>query len=125
MINIIKKYIILFFAGILFINEIPAQEATLKVSINHFANGKKLKLNESIYFTSLGEPYQVKRLKYYISRSRFKENLLDSAFLIDASGNNNFEINIKPDTYSQFIFTLGIDSLLQSTGAQTDALDVM
>ena len=125
MTKVLKFYIILLIITGFCVTQSSAQKAIVKISINHFANGKKLHLGDSTYYTSNGEPYLIKRLKYYISRPGFKNNLQDTAFLIDASGKNEFEINVDPGTYPHFIFTLGIDSLMQSTGAQTGALDVM
>lgn len=125
MTKFLKFYIILLITTAFCVTQSNAQKAVVKVSIKHFANGKSLQLGDSTYYTPHGEPYQIKRLKYYISRPGFKNNLQDTAFLIDASGNNNFEIKAEPGTYPNFNFTLGIDSLMQSSGAQTGALDVM
>ena len=117
-------FLLLLVSGI-FINKTRAQEANLKIHINHFANGKKIQLNDSSYYTALGEAYQIKRLKYYISWPGFTNDLKDTAFLIDAFIDNDFELNVKSGTFNEFNFTLGIDSIMQSTGAQTGALDVM
>lgn len=121
----ITSYIILLFVSGFFISNLNAQDATLKIQINHFANGKKLQVNDSTYYTARGEAYTVKRLKYYVSRPGANNDFKDSAFLIDAFSNNNFEIQLKAGTYRNFIFSVGIDSLMQSNGAQTGALDVM
>lgn len=123
--NKLKSIFLLFLVSGIFINKIRAQEATLKIHINHFANGKRIQLSDSTYYSALGEAYQIKRLKYYISRQGFANDLKDTAFLIDAFSNTGFEIKVKPGTFIEFIFTLGIDSIMQSTGAQTGALDVM
>ena len=123
--NKFKSIFLLIFVSGIFIIKTHAQEATLNVQINHFANGKKIQLNDSTYFTALREAYQIKRLKYYLSRPGFTNDLKDTAFLIDAFSKNIFELNVRSGTFNEFNFTLGIDSIMQSTGAQTGALDVM
>lgn len=88
----------------------------------HTANGKKIIQNDSTYISPDGEPYTISRLKYYISDLSILQQIL-TPFLIDAFATDSIRIRVPVGSYKKISFLLGVDSLLNSSGAQDGALD--
>ncbi|RYD83152.1 MAG: hypothetical protein EOP53_01660 [Sphingobacteriales bacterium] len=97
------------------------QEVVIK--FHHTANGKRLVLQDSTYSNAFNEPYQLTRLKYYISDIGFTQSPQKNVELIDVATNDSVIIKAKAGNYAKLYFTLGIDSALNCSGAQAGALD--
>lgn len=79
------------------------------------------------------ETYSVKTFKYYISGIELVNSDSDKItkvaennyFLIDESGAGTGSVNVIPPArkYDQIVFTIGVDSIRNVSGAQTGALD--
>ncbi|MFN0081503.1 MAG: MbnP family protein [Ferruginibacter sp.] len=76
---------------------------------------------------NFGETYTITKLKYYISHvnfsSRLKQKNDAAVYLIDASKKNRISISLPDENTTGFSFLLGMDSLLNCSGAQSGALD--
>ncbi len=118
-----------FFLCLLFIGNNAVAQAghgKLLISFQHIANGKPLVLRDSSYTNAFNENYQVTRLKYYISNIHMdgrSEAVNKQVFLIDASATDTLSLELPEGTYQTLSFTLGVDSLLNCSGAQDGALD--
>lgn len=112
---------------ILFQANAQSKIAEFKLRFINTANGKPLVLLDSTYKNAFGESYQVTKLKYYISNIRLsgKPNNYDSkdVFLLNAISSDSATFQLKPGIYTQLRFMLGVDSLLNCSGAQDGALD--
>jgi hypothetical protein len=76
----------------------------------------------------MGEAYQPTRLKYYISNlellsNKAKPRHIKSVYLIDAADPKNIYLDTYTAEYNQLSFTIGVDSALNCSGAQSGALD--
>ena len=100
---------------------------SIEVKFENNANGKKIVLNDSSYTNVFGEKYTVSKLKYYVSNVRFvtdqKNKLAKNVFLIDASKENTIRLLKPTGNITGIEFLLGVDSILNCTGAQSGALD--
>ncbi|MES2430552.1 MAG: MbnP family protein [Bacteroidota bacterium] len=103
----------------------------------YFANtvaGERLLLGKS-YTNPFKEKYTISRLKYYITNVSFKttQNKViyekDSYHLIAETeegmevDQTEFSLSLKPGTYQSISFLIGVDSIKNVSGAQTNALD--
>ena len=126
-----RKYIsgLLFFAGMCCLQQSYAQknEASITLRFQYIANDKPLVLADSTYTNAFGEQYTITKLKFYISNPRFivkeKNNKEASVFLIDAAGDDSISFKAPAGEYSKLMFSIGVDSALNSSGAQAGALD--
>ncbi|MDQ6761478.1 MAG: hypothetical protein M3015_02490 [Bacteroidota bacterium] len=107
-----------------------ANESTVKITFVNTVNYSKIVLNDSIYTNPFNEKYTISKLRYYISNvslknasNTFREN--NSYHLIDQSKDESqsFSFNVQEGKYNSLQFLLGVDSLHNVSGAQTDALD--
>ena len=117
-------------AILLLSNDVFAQENAGYVSIQfkHFANNQPLVLVDSAYTNSTGESFQPTRLKYYISNLQLLSNTtkprrITSVQLIDAADPQNIYLVPYTVEYNRVSFTIGVDSALNCSGAQSGALD--
>lgn len=124
------KRLIIPLAGLLILLQmsfltVGAQNMTSRVKIffHHKANGQQLALADSTYKNAFGEQYQVTKLRYYISNIGFDGMATKNVSLIDAAGSDSIVLDVKSGTYNQLDFTLGVDSILNCSGAQSGALD--
>jgi hypothetical protein len=102
--------------------------AQVAIRFNVIANGKALVLNDSSYTNFFNEPYQVSRLKYYISNvslsgSEGSYTGKENVFLLDAGQADSISIEPVKGSYRFLTFTIGVDSALNCSGAQAGALD--
>ncbi len=128
-----KKFFIkagLVFLIIIFSRQIAGAQknyAEMALKFHYTANGKNLVLSDSNYINAFAESYSITRLKYYISNiSLAAKTTIDwgnSVFLVDASVKDTIKMPALPGVYSKLIFSLGVDSLLNCSGAQAGALD--
>lgn len=107
-----------------------ASTGTLKISFINTVNGKPVVLRDSLYSNYFNEQYSISKLKYYISnivlKVAGKETNLGGYYLINAAAEENgFELTLPAGSYSNIQFLLGVDSIRNCSGAQTDALDPM
>jgi hypothetical protein len=104
-----------------------AGQGVLRISFQHTANGKPLVLRDSSYTTPFNESYQVTRLKYYISNTRLvgkgSGTFGKDMFLVDAASPDTLVLKLPAGKYDSLYFTLGVDSILNCSGAQDGALD--
>ncbi|MCP9752696.1 MbnP family protein [Ferruginibacter sp. HRS2-29] len=102
--------------------KLTAQNGKLILKFVHLANEKKIIRNDSVYSTPNGEPYTISKLRYYVSEigsGKPSRNI----FLVDAFGPDSIEMKLPAGHYQQLSFLLGVDSLLNCSGAQDGALD--
>lgn len=131
-----KRLIILIFFSAFFIsfndikNESPADESTVKITFINTINNSRIVLNDSVYANPFEEKYTISKLRYYITNvslngtlNSFKEK--NSYHLIDESKeeSQSFNFKITAGNYNSVQFLLGVDSLHNVSGAQTDDLD--
>ena len=112
--------------------EIFSQSPSSSVKLTFINNvkGSKIVFNDSTYTNSFGEKYIITKLRYYVTNvslqnghNSIKEK--NSYHLIDESKTESQVINfsIPAGDYSAIQFLLGVDSLHNVSGAQTDDLD--
>lgn len=126
-----NRLVLLLFLMIAIFPFVKAQSKNTGIVL-HFrntANDKPLKLLDSAYVNAFDEAYQLTKLKYYISNIRLagnaSKNESKAVFLIDAAAVDTISFKLKPGTYTQLSFTLGVDSAFNCSGAQAGALDPM
>ena len=105
-------------------------ESTIKIIFVNTINNSRIILNDSEYTNPFNEKYSISKLRYYVSNvclknelKTFKEN--NSYHLIDESKeeSQSFSFNVPEGRYNSLQFLIGVDSLHNVSGAQTDALD--
>ena len=111
----------------LFIGKIMFAQKSIYVKFEAMANGKKIVLNDSSYTNSFGEKYTVSKLKFYISNLNLMTTsslgLNKNVFLITSTQNDSFKIKYPNKKIFGITFKIGVDSILNCSGAQTGALD--
>ena len=135
----VKKYYWLLLVSFLFViassfyqKKIYNQNNSSFVKITFINNvkGNKIFLNDSVYVNPFGEKYNITKLRYYVTNvemknesSLFKEK--NSYHLIDESRKESktIKFSLPAGDYNQLQFLLGVDSLHNVSGAQTDDLD--
>ena len=102
-------------------------DAALVIKFHFTTNEKKLVLGDSNYINAFAESYSISRLKFYISNislaAKATSDWGNPVFLIDASLNDTIKMQAYPGVYTKLVFSLGVDSLLNCSGAQAGALD--
>jgi hypothetical protein len=102
------------------------------ITFNHYAGNEELVLNDSNYVNANGDSFTVSKFKYYVSNivlknsdgSMFLEK--ESYHLIDNNKGGKYSLvidSVPLGTYNAVNFVLGVDSLRNTSGAQTGALD--
>ena len=118
-------YILMYY---LIANSCFAQKSQKNIALNFnlVCKGDSDVLNK-ILINSFGETYTITKLKYYVSHVKFvsKINGRDNSriYLIDAAKDNRIKVSIPSEKITGISFQLGIDSLLNFSGAQSGALD--
>ncbi len=103
----------------------------LSIGFNHYIDNQLLKLDSVNYLNDLGQSYFVSNFKYYIgnihlTRKDGKEFISTDYFLINEDESASKKIivsNIPAGEYTSINFILGVDSLHNCSGAQSDVLD--
>lgn len=111
---------------------LPQKYAAVTFDFSPTMNGKPLVTNSGWYSNAEGDSLSVNLFNYYISNVKLVRN--DGTFFAEpnsyhlnkhAEGRHAFTINNVPEgTYSRIDFSIGVDSIRNSSGAQTGALDV-
>lgn len=106
------------------------KDAAIKIIFINTVNRNKIVLNDSIYINPFGEKYNITKLRYYISNisidNIYKNSVeINGYHLIDESKPESQIINLSlPEgNYNGIGFLIGVDSLHNVSGAQTDDLD--
>jgi hypothetical protein len=110
---------------------IAPAHSSLTVTFNNYVGSSVLKLDSATYKNELGQPYTVSKFKYYIgnihlTKSDGTEYVSNKYYLVNEEDDASKQItltNIPEGNYTAIHFTLGVDSLHNCSGAQTDALD--
>ena len=103
----------------------------VKITFVNTVNNAPVVLDSVTYKNCWGEDYTISKLKYYISNIKFytlNKGVISEAnsyHLINEedSSSKSFSIVLPPGIYSSLSFLIGVDSLMNVSGAQTDALD--
>ncbi len=132
--KIAKTLVVLLSISALFISfknvKNNAEESRVKIIFVNTIHNSRIVLNDSMYTNPFKEKYTVSKLRYYISNvflkndsDTFAEN--NSYHLIDESKDESksFSFKVPEGRYNSLHFILGVDSLHNVSGAQTDALD--
>lgn len=109
-------------------------KSQIRITFQNIAGSTPVVLNKGWYKNEHGDSLSITSLKYYISNinlyaadgSIYAEP--ESYHLIDeeADTSKSFYIaNVPPNTYTKIVFTIGVDALRNTSGAQTGALDPM
>jgi hypothetical protein len=103
---------------------------SVRIIFMNQVKGNKIVLDDSTYTNPFVEKYTVTKLRYYISNLSLESpdknfNEKNSYHLIDESkpASQKIELSIPAGNYSSLQFLLGVDSLHNVSGAQTDDLD--
>jgi hypothetical protein len=110
----------------------------IRMEFTHKVGSQLLALNTGNYTNANGDQYTVSRFRYYLSNFRFRKtdgtyytvpsdvNSDFGYFLIDEGNADSKNIsipNIPAGDYDAVEFLIGVDSLRNTTGAQTGSLD--
>jgi len=102
------------------------------ITLNNKAGDGNLILNNGNYVNANGDSFTVSKFKYYVSNVILKKSdgtsyaERESYHLIDNSKGNTYNIvldSLPEGVYNGISFVLGVDSLRNTSGAQTGALD--
>ncbi|HTN17476.1 MAG TPA: MbnP family protein [Chitinophagaceae bacterium] len=113
-------------------DEIPAKEGSIKMEFFNVAGSEKLALNDKWYKNQNGDSFTVTKFNYYISNIRFNNTSggsyaeSESYHLVEQSApaSQSFDISKVPaGTYNSVTFTIGVDSLRNVSGVQSNDLD--
>ena len=106
------------------------QQAAVKIIFTNRIHHQPLVLFDSSYRNPYGELYSLNKFKYYISNTSFScdgktLHLQGDYHLINQAVDSslNFTVDLPPAQYDGIGFLLGVDSVMNTAGAQTGALD--
>ena len=109
----------------------PGPDSTMILHFSLYVHGAPLVLNKK-YKNPFGEIFEISRFRFYAGKiapiytdGGLKTNPSSAYHLIDFSdsASTNIELPVKGGSCNEIQFQLGIDSIDQSRGAQTGALD--
>lgn len=121
-----------------FLQHLPAQNkltgkallnGKVKIVFSNMFNNHPVVLNDSVYLNYWGENFSLRKLKYYVSHCKLspaqKSKTDKGVYLIDQADEKSYSISfdVPENDCRNFSFTLGVDSALNFSGAQTGALD--
>jgi hypothetical protein len=110
---------------------IAPHKASLSINFKNFVGDLRLTLDSVTYKNELGQAFTVSKFKYYIGNISLQNrsgNVYKSSqyFLINEEDDASKQItldNLPEGDYTSLSFILGVDSIHNCNGAQTDALD--
>src|SRR5665213_89034 len=104
--------------------------AFIKIIFENNVNGQKIVLNDSTYTNSSGEKYRITKLRYYVTNielqngnNDYKEKISYHLIDEDIPETQVIKLSVPHGEYNSLNFLLGVDSLHNVSGAQTDDLD--
>ncbi len=105
-------------------------KALVKIVFINKVKDKKIVLNDSVYTNPFNEKYAITKLRYYVTNIELQGNNVlykedNSYHLVDESDSASqiIHLSIPEGKYLSLSLLLGVDSLHNVSGAQTDALD--
>ena len=109
----------------------PGKGASIVLQFDHVVGDSPLQFDSVTYHNALEQPFQVSMFKYYIGQFQLHRRdggwvKIDTYHFIDAMEEASCSVSIdqiEPGVYDRLIFTLGVDSLRNCSGAQSGALD--
>ena len=108
------------------------KKGVLKIVFNNLINHQPIVLYDSAYTNPFGENYIINKFKYYVSNTVLyasgKANKIKNDYhLINQSIDSSlsFTISLPENQYDSVRFLLGVDSAMNTSGAQAGALDPM
>ncbi len=130
----VKRYFFLLIIVLLSNSNIIAQKGNrLNIALEHYVGSQPVALDSVFYKNDLGQTFNVTKFKYYLSNfkllsndSRIKNQ--DGYYLVNEDEDTTKRIvlnNIGEGMTTGISFTIGVDSLHNSSGAQEGALDPM
>jgi hypothetical protein len=111
------KWSLLFFCLFVFIRT-EAQTLQLK----HVVNGSPMTLGKN-YLNAAGDTFSISVFKYYLSNITLDSVPVPGCFLVNEDSAASKVIPLPTGHFKRLSFTIGIDSLLNCSGAQEGALD--
>jgi hypothetical protein len=109
-----------------------AKEGTIKMEFFNVVGSENLTLNDKWYKNQNGDSFTVTKFNYYISNISFNKSSggryaePESYHLLEQSATSSLSFDIAKipaGTYNSVTFTIGVDSLRNVSGVQSDALD--
>lgn len=111
---------------------LPVGKSQIHLTFQNIAGSSPLVLDSGWYKNAHGDSLSISIFKYYISNitlyaadgSMYAEP--ESYHLIDAANDSSkafYITDVPPNTYTKIVFTIGVDALRNTSGAQTGALD--
>ena len=106
------------------------KQVIIKIIFKNIVNRQKIVLDDSAYTNPFGEKYRITKLRYYVTNielqngnNDYKEKI--NYHLIDESISETqvIKLSVPHGEYNSLNFLLGVDSLHNVSGAQTDDLD--
>ncbi len=122
-----------FLTVIAFVSFTETIAQSFTIDMVHYNGEKKLALDTVTYTNSLNQTYTINRFKYYVSNivlthKNGKKYTSTAHFLVNEADDSSKQI-VLPDIprgdYTQIAFTIGVDSMLNTSGVQTGTLDPM
>jgi hypothetical protein len=104
---------------------------TLRLNFRPSANGEALQLGKE-YINPLGEDYTVSTFKFYVSHISLLQDQpqpvaedVTGVYLVDMSNeaSKTITVTLNGTPFNKLAFQVGVDSILNVSGAQTGALD--
>jgi hypothetical protein len=114
---------------LLILTEIKAQH--LIILLENTVKGESLSLRNTNYLNAAGDTFNITSFKYYLSNFYLTDSsgktvkLSSECFLVseDSSESKKITLNMPKGEFKSISFMIGVDSLLNCTGAQGGALD--
>lgn len=112
-------------------SRIIAQTGKIELRFHHCIGKKNLQA-DSMYRNAFNETFTVSKFRYYLSNIHFtrstnvqQQRVTDNCFLINEADADSkiISLRIPPGEYHSIQFLLGVDSIKNTSGAQTGALD--
>ena len=105
--------------------------AAQTLQLNHVVKGSPVHLGNTSYENAAGDTFHITAFKYYLSNFSFtnitgqKIIAAKECFLVseDSSASKIIHLNVPEGRYKSISFMIGVDSLLNCSGAQSGSLD--
>jgi hypothetical protein len=107
----------------------PKAIGKVNIAFRHLVGQQPLVLDDSSYTNPFGESYSLRKFKYYISNIGFycggKMVRNNNYYLINHSNSNSMllKLQLQENRYDSIRFLIGVDSAMNTAGAQSSALD--